>query len=198
MKNNAIALLFFCLVILMSCENKLERVTIDCSNLSELLIEIHRLDQDVRKTKELSKIDFDLMKKQDHINLCKVVSIIEQCGMPTSNEIDKHQIETIFLVIQHSKLKYQKRYYPILERSALNGDLEKSSLAKLKDRILVNEGKPQIYGTQLKIDIESNTARLYELEDPESVDKRRQQVGLVPLQDYLNGWNVKFDVKQID
>lgn len=180
------------------CKKKLEKIEVDCSNLSELLVEIRKSDQDIRMGDEFSDIDFDLMKELDFKNIGKVVSIIEQCGMPTSNEIDKQHIETIFLVIQHSSSKYQKKYFPLLEKSAKNGDLKESSIAKLKDRMLVDEGKPQVYGTQVELDISSKTAKLYKLENPETVDKRRKQVGLEPIQEFLKEYDIEFNVKQVE
>lgn len=195
---NVLRFLFFCMLLNMGCKKKLEKIEVDCSKLSQLLREIHKSDQDIRMEGDFSKIDFDLMKKIDSKNLSKVVSIIEQCGMPTSNEIDKEQIETIFLVIQHSSIKYQKKYFSLLENSSKNGDLKESSIAKLKDRILVYEGKPQVYGTQLKLNIKTNTSTLVELENPESVNKRRKQVGLEPLQEFLKEYDIEFNVKQIE
>ena len=191
-------IILFCIFLTIGCSEKMEKVTIDCSNLPQLLTEIHKSDQDIRMEDDVTKIDFDLMRKLDSKNLAMVTSILEQCGMPTSNKIDKKHIETIFLVIQHSNLKYQKEYFPILEESAKIGDLKYLSLAKLKDRILVNEGKPQIYGTQLKVDIKTNTFKLYDLENPESVDKRREKVGLEPIQNYLIKHDIVFNVKQIE
>ncbi len=196
--NDLIKLLLICVLINSGCENEPTRITIDCADLPKLLTEIRQDDQEIRMEEDVSKIDFDLMREQDFNNLGKVISIIEQCGMPTSNDVDKQHIETIFLVLQHSSLKYQKAYFSLLENSAKNGDLTKSSIAKLKDRMLVNQGKPQIYGTQLKIDIESNTSTLYEIEQPEFVNKRRKEVGLEPLQEYLKKYNIEFNVKQLE
>ena len=39
---------------------------------------------------------------------------------------------------------------------------------------------------------------LYDLKDPESVDKRRAAVGMGPLAEYLKRFDVEFDVEQID
>ena len=197
MKNKTLVL-FFCIAINIGCEKKLEKIVVDCSSLPQLLTEIHKSDQEIRTESDFSKIDLDLMRKQDSRNLAAVVSILEQCGMPTSKEIDRRHIETIFLVVQHSKVKYQKKYFALLEESAKNGDLNESSIAKLKDRILVNEEKPQIYGTQLKIDINTNTVELYEIENPEFVNKRRKQVGLEPIEEYLKKYKLEFNINQVE
>jgi hypothetical protein len=63
-----------------------------------------------------------------------------------------------------------------------------AELCSLADRVLVAEGKPQVYGTQAKA-----PGRLWKghepvpepIEDERNVDKRRAEVGLPPLADYL-------------
>jgi hypothetical protein len=43
-----------------------------------------------------------------------------------------------------------KKYFPQIEEAVKNGDLSKQQYALMKDRILMDEGKPQIYGSQIK------------------------------------------------
>lgn len=51
------------------------------------------------------------------------------------------------------------------------------------DRILVNEGKPQIYGTQVQVF--EGKALPRPVEDPDNLDKRRKEMGLGSFDDYL-------------
>jgi hypothetical protein len=54
-------------------------------------------------------------------------------------------------------------------------------MAMMLDRIRTYEGRPQVYGTQFDWDDEGRLSpRL--IEDREGVDKRRQEVGLEPLE----------------
>ena len=184
------------IITIQACKTKLEKIQVDCSQLEVLLSEVYKSDQSVRQENDMTKIDFDLMNRVDLTNLGKVVSIIEQCGMPTSQSIGKENVNTIFLVIQHSKLTYQKEYFPMLKELADNGDLDWPSLALLEDRILMGEGKPQIYGTQIQSAMNSSDYELYELENPEYVDKRRKKVGMEPLSEYLKYWDLEFKVEQ--
>jgi len=63
--------------------------------------------------------------------------------------------------------------------------LDLSEYAKTIDRILLNEQKPQKYWTQVVK--EWNKYKLYELEDDiEKVNKRRKEIWLEPLEDYLS------------
>jgi hypothetical protein len=53
-------------------------------------------------------------------------------------------------------------------------------MALLKDRVLMHQGKPQIYGSQFNSD--GDKWVLYDLEDPSHVDERRKSVHLMPLE----------------
>ena len=57
----------------------------------------------------------------------------------------------------------------------------------LLDRVLVGEGKPQVYGTQGKRfeDWKGKEPELEPIEDEANVDKRRAEVGLPPLAEYV-------------
>jgi len=57
----------------------------------------------------------------------------------------------------------------------------------MKDRMLMDEGKPQIYGSQIK------NGKLYKLENPETVNERRKEMGLEPIEDYLKYFNIQFN-----
>jgi hypothetical protein len=167
-----------------------EIIKIDCDKIPKLLDEIYLLDQNMRKNG--GTIDPDI----DRENLVNVISLIENCGMPTLNEISRKQMSAIWLVFQHADNQNRRKYLPILEKSANNGDIRKSSIAMMKDRILMDDGEPQIYGTQVVNN--GNGWELYDLINPESVNKRRAEIGFEPLEDYLSNWNIEFDIKQTE
>lgn len=163
---------------------EVRQVDVDCDNIGSLLDEVLRSDQAMRQ--EGSSID----PQQDHRNLEVVVSLIEQCGMPTLREVNKEQLSAVWLALQHAPPPWQSKYIPLLEQLAEQGDLDWSIIALMKDRALMYEGKPQVYGTQI------SNGQLYELEDPAYVDQRRAEVGLGPLKKYLQRYGLTFDVEQ--
>lgn len=151
---------------------------IDCSNVQNILQEVFDNDQGMRNNNIYDP-------KADHRNLEIVVNLIEQCGMPKYDEIGELPFWGIIVAFQHSNLKNLKKYYPLIKN-------EIGIMPMVEDRILMWERKPQLYGTQIE------NGRLYELFEPEKVNKRRAEVGLDPLQDYLKRWNIKFDVPQVE
>jgi hypothetical protein len=157
-------------------------VEVDCNKKSEILSEVYISDQKIRRENNLIKY-----AKEDHRNQELIISIIEKCGMPTLNEVNQQQMNAIWLGLQHTENKYRMKYFPLIEKAVKNGDLSKEQYALMKDRILMDEGKPQIFGSQIK------NGKLYDLEAPETVNERRQEMGLEPIEDYLKRFDITFD-----
>ncbi|MDQ3181044.1 MAG: hypothetical protein M3Q33_11045 [Acidobacteriota bacterium] len=72
---------------------------------------------------------------------------------------------------------------PFIKRAAKRGELPMQDYALLFDRVLVSDGKPQIYGTQAKL--ENGRIIFFLINDAAKVDKRRKKIGLPPLAEYL-------------
>jgi hypothetical protein len=142
-------------------------------------------DQRIRQ----QKVPFTLFAQEDHRNQELVISIIEKCGMPTLKEVSKTQMDGIWLALQHTDRKHRKKYFPQIEAAVKNGDLSKEQYALMKDRILMDEGKPQIYGSQIQ------DGKLYKLESPETVNERRKEMGMEPIEKYLWQFNIKYSPK---
>ena len=157
-------------------------IEVDCSKKREILSEVLESDQRIR-----SSNDFIKLAKEDHRNQELVVSIIEKCGMPTLKEVDQRQMDAVWLVLQHSDNEIRKKYFPLIEKAVKNGDIPKQEYALMKDRMLMDEGEPQIYGSQIK------NGKLYELENPKTVNERRKEMGLEPIEDYLKRFNLQFN-----
>ncbi|MGQ3677995.1 MAG: hypothetical protein HWD89_07470 [Tenacibaculum sp.] len=157
-------------------------IEVDCSNKHQILSEVYESDQRIRKSNELIKY-----AKEDHRNQELVISIIEKCGMPTLNEVTQKHMNAIWLGLQHSNKKIRKKYFPQIEKAVENGDLSKQQYALMKDRVLMDEGKPQIYGSQIK------NGKLYKLENPETVNERRKKMGMGTIEDYLKLFDIQFN-----
>ena len=163
-------------------------VDVDCEKVQEILQNVFDSDQGMRTNG--GENDPEIDRK----NLVTIISLIEKCGMPTLEEVDDVQMSAIWVVFQHGDNENRKKYLPLLEKSAKNGDLKATQIAMMKDRTMMMDGEPQVYGTQVsKV---GNEWVLYDLANPETVNKRRAEMGFEPLQDYLSRWNIEFNVKQ--
>lgn len=165
-------------------------VSIDCENLKPLLDDLLEKDQGSRQGGSAPH------PKEDFVNLEIAISIIEQCGMPTLETVDRTHINTLWLVFQHGTHKYRKQYFNHFQKAAEQGELSKGSVALMEDRILMVDKKPQIYGSQIRGSGPDGSFELYELKDPEYVDQRRAEMGLGPLKEYVAHWDIEFNVPQ--
>lgn len=137
-----------------------------------------------------------IIQEKDSINLIKVSSILDQYGWLGADVVGEQGNTTLFLVIQHADQLTQEKYLPMMRDAVKNGKAKGSSLALLEDRVALRQGKRQIYGSQIGRDETTNLYYVSPLEDPDNVDKRRAEVGLGPLADYVSNWNIKWDVEQ--
>lgn len=74
-----------------------------------------------------------------------IILIIEKFGW---SNIDISQINYVFLLIQHMEYEYMARYYPVFLEFPKKGSFSNLNYARMIDRLLMNNGFEQIYGTQ--------------------------------------------------
>ncbi len=161
------------------------------------------LEKDLMKSNEQrNKEKDDLAQKQmkaDGINLRKVQAILDKYGWLGPDEIGHDGNMTLFLVIQHSYQSVQEKYLPMLREAVKNKKAEPADLALLEDRVLLGQGKKQIYGSQLTIGADGKS-RFSPIEDEANVNKRRAEVGLQPIEEYAKHFGItyKYDPNKIE
>ena len=175
--------------------------------LQAKLLALLEEDQNIRKEYIKAQKDYGnqskivdslgkVMMHKDSINLGKVTEILDKYGWVGVDKVGGQANQTLFLVIQHSDLKTQQKYLPMMREAVKNNNASSSALALLEDRVALGEGKKQIYGSQIGYDNNTNTEYVLPLEDPDNVDKRRATVGLGPLSDYVKRWNIIWNVEE--
>jgi hypothetical protein len=142
------------------------------------------------------KAHWKIIKEKDSINLIKVKSLLDKYGWLGADVVGGQGNSTLFLVIQHSDQGTQEKYLPMMREAVKKGKATGSSLALLEDRVALGQGKKQIYGSQIGRNNETKLYYVLPLEDPDNVDKRRTEVGLQPLAEYVIHWQIKWNVEQ--
>ena len=89
-----------------------------------------------------------------------------------------------WLLVQHADEvpSFQRRCLDLMTEAAA-GEVSRSEVAYLTDRVRLAAGELQVYGTQVHLDDGRWQPR--DLDDPEHVDERRFAMNLEPLADYL-------------
>ena len=147
------------------------------------LEEIYELDQQFR-TSESTYRGADRWSKQeaiDEANIPRVLRLIELHGWPRISEVGEKAAAAAFLVVQHADVELQKRFLPVLEARLQEKEAEPIWVALLTDRVRVNSGEPQLYGTQIRPNSKTGIVERLPIADAHLVNSRREQLGLGPL-----------------
>ena len=139
-----------------------------------------KIDQDLRfmAGKEKSLVNF-MVYAIDAIHNYRIKMIIEKYSYPTQKLIGKDAMSSFWLLIQH-----QDYDIDLQENCLKYCDFEPKDKSHLTDRVLMNKGEKQIYGTQFKLFSKGKTA-LYPIKDRKNVNKLRKQAGLEKIEDYI-------------
>lgn len=117
----------------------------------------------------------------DSLNLVRVEKIIKTYGYPGDSLVGKPTNEVAWYIIQHSpKIEI---YFPVIQKAGKTSELPFPLVAMMQDRLLAQQGKPQIYGTQAMCyplkDSSSNAQQcfIWPIDNPNRVNERRKQAG---------------------
>lgn len=128
-------------------------------------------------------------EKNKQENEKELLELLDRYGWPTASEVTEFAAAGAALIINHTTYELRSKYFPLLERAFKNGEAQPLRYAKMRDRLLVEEGKEQLYGTQIRF--ENLIKEPYPIKNPEKVDERRAEIGLGPLKPYLKA---RFDI----
>lgn len=134
----------------------------------------------------LSNKGVEMIEKIDQENLPRLKAIISQFGWPGFQLVGEGGADKMWLLVQHcdQDVEFQKLCLQLLKESVSKGDAPKRHLAYLTDRVLVNEGHSQIYGTQIQI--ENGKPIPSPIEEAHNLDIRRAEMELEPFAEYLS------------
>ena len=139
-------------------------------------------DQKMRHEVSTDQRSWD--RSVDERNAARMRAIVSQMGWPTTSKVGAQAEHMAWLLVQHAELEFQKECFALMAREPAD-EVCPRHLAYLEDRIRVREGLPQRYGTQLQKSGEG--WQPLPTEEPDSLDARRQAVGLEPISEYLEG-----------
>lgn len=118
-------------------------------------------------------------------NADRLTEIMDEYGWPAEDRFGAEAAHAAWLVAQHAdrQLDVQRRALKLLDEAVTAGRAGARELAFLRDRVLVNEGREQLYGTQIA-GIDDGAPVPWPCQDPEGMDERRAEVGIEPFAQY--------------
>ena len=165
------------------------------AELQTKLVEMGKQDQQIREkitpfvsSGNVQSDDFKRIAQEmavvDAANLAELKKIIELNGWPGRDLVGDEASNAAFLILQHAPLPDKKGLLPLFRQAVASGRARTADLALLEDRILIGEGKKQLYGSQVTAGPDG-IPRVDPIEDPENLDSRRKAIGLPPIDEYL-------------
>lgn len=148
---------------------------VNCDSTSQLIRKAFRRDQ---KNRGKGSINLEVDKK----NLILVESIVENCTLATIESLGEPIVYRFFIIIQHAPKEYREKYIPFFKKMAKKGLLKQRTLALMIDRMLIDNGEKQLYGTQYKINKRTGKEKLQPIQSIELADSLRSEINLPPLQ----------------
>lgn len=143
--------------------------------LRETLLGLERDDQVAREGDDPAAIEHVDAKTTEILK-----AIIAKHGWPGKSLVGKDGARAAWVLVQHSRdFAFQRHCLEKLELAVTQGEAQAIEHAYLSDRVAVNAGKPQRWGTQLDRD-----NRPYPIEDAARVDERRKAIGLSTMAEY--------------
>jgi hypothetical protein len=122
--------------------------------------------------------------RADSARTLRLKEIVASHGWLTPSLVGKDGVGAAWLILQHSPdYAWQEQMLPVLERAAAAGEMSRTDVALLTDRVLVRRGKPQRYGNSFSF----KNGRLVAdpIEDIGGLDARRAALGLPPMLEYV-------------
>lgn len=157
--------------------------------LAHLFDSVYQVDQSTRSLSGKTDKNIVLLDDSQTRNMKLVDSIYKKYGWLAYSQVGYNGSMAQFLVIQHSDLKTQMKWLPLVKNAVDAAVMPPDNLALITDRVLVQSGKKQLYGTQLKYDAIRKTYVSFPIKDPANVDLRRTQLGMVKMYLYLEAYN---------
>lgn len=165
------------------------------------LAERRRRDQEVRRVFATpgatpTKQDQDRMRDVDADNTAYLLQLVAEVGWIDAARFGEAAADAAWLIVQHTPdLAFKWTVLQVLEEQRREMGAGDPEFALLWDRTRLWLGEKQRYGSQIFYGPEGMF--LAPLEDPAGVDERRAQLGLEPLEEYLERFRARNDGRAI-
>jgi hypothetical protein len=124
------------------------------------------------------------LEQLDAQNLDWLKTLVRDRGIPTAEQVGENGVKWAWLLVQHADRDpiLQATVLPTFVKRYEAGEMSGDDIARLTDRILVAQGKPQRFGTQFNW--RSGQFERRQAGEIAEIDARRRELGLMPLSDY--------------
>lgn len=125
----------------------------------------------------------------------RMKEIVLEIGWPTVSKVGAEGASNAWLLVQHADhdVDFQEHCLELM-KEAPAGEVGITDVAYLTDRVCVNRGRGQLYGTQFTQEDGKHIPRA--IEDEANIDARRAEVGMGPLSEQIALMYKKYPTKK--
>lgn len=146
------------------------------------LLDLLKEDQEnIRQFSSKQITEAEFIDRENHV-LEKFKTYLTSEGFPLKDVKGDEAYKAAVALTLHSDIETLKMVQDSLKNAAPE-QYDRKHLAYITDKMLVHEGKPQVYGTQFKR-LPDGTVEFLLIENVEEVDSRREEAGLQVLSEY--------------
>lgn len=173
----------------MSFEKQSERIAFP--GIASEIKQMVEADQAMRKKWEAGDFSDD---KLDLIHTDRMKAIVAEVGWPTISKVGQEGAHNAWLLVQHADhdVAFQAHCLELMQEVPAN-EVDQVDIAYLEDRVRVNQGRPQLYGTQFTQENDQHVPQ--PIEDADTVDERRAVLGLGPLSEQIQHMYEQYPLK---
>ena len=173
--------------------------TLDQGLADELLrlkaLDQNRLIEDIRDNRNPDDLK-RRMREARTANSERLCAIIKKHGWPTVSMVGSEGVAAAFFLLRNSSSSQLKsQLTSIILAGAASGEILRPEVASYIDRLRLDAGLKQLFGTQATI--LDGFLVLFPIEAEKDVDNRRKQFELPPLADYLWFLQTKYSLPLI-
>lgn len=129
----------------------------------------------------------------------RLQNVFDRYGFPGYDLVGKKGSNHFWLMTQHcdKDVAFQEKILTAMQVQVARQNADAKNFAYLTDRVRINTGRKQLYGTQVTYNLDSCQAIPKPLADSLTVNKRRKEIGLEPIETYLNWMSkIHFDMNK--
>lgn len=157
--------------------------------LRDELLKMRESDQTAREQcskgngDEQIKCYAEISQTIDAPNTKRLEEIFNQYGFPTAKLVGREGVDAFMLILQHAPDdRLREKCLKPVKKAFKRGEITANEYTNYVDRLLVHQGKLQIYGSNF--DMKDGKLVMSETKNLKNLDKRRKKIGLPPIAEY--------------
>lgn len=173
--------------------------------LREELLAMEKTDQEARKKCSNGTADEQIQCLEkiaqtiDAPNTKRLEEIFKKHGFPTVKLVGRDGFQAFLLLLQHSTFdRLREKSLKPIGKAFKRGEITPLEYANFTDRLLLHQGKPQIYGSGFET--KDGKLVMNKTKDIKNLDRRRKKIGLPPIAEYVKMlkeiYNLEVEISQ--